>query len=153
MSGYINFENRNKIISFFIKDDKYNKIWDAIKNKLGTKFHSEPVYECKYLKAKAKEFDGVIKTKFWGNNMPKENMHYTCIACITTDSVLRIDKKNHLQVYLEECKMEQKTQMSRFINTELKFDSESSDSDLERIGPKFDNELMSKLEKSGSNSE
>ena len=34
-------------------------------------------------------------------------MHYTCIACITTDSVLRIDKRNHLQVYLEECKMEQ----------------------------------------------
>ena len=43
--------------------------------------------------------------------------------------------------------------MSRFINTELKSDSESSDSDLERIGSKFDNELMSKLEKSGSDSE
>ena len=25
-------------------------------------------------------------------------------ACITVDSVLRIDKKNHPQVYLEECK-------------------------------------------------
>ena len=25
--------------------------------------------------------------------MPKENMHYTCIACITIDSVMRIDKK------------------------------------------------------------
>ena len=36
--------------------------------------------------------------------MPKENMHYTCIACITIDSVMRIDKKNHPQVYLEECK-------------------------------------------------
>ena len=34
----------------------------------------------------------------------KENMHYTCIACITIDSVMRIDKKNHPQVYLEECK-------------------------------------------------
>ena len=31
-------------------------------------------------------------------------MHYTCIACITIDSVMRIDKKNHPQVYLEECK-------------------------------------------------
>ena len=36
--------------------------------------------------------------------MPKENMHYTCIACITIDSVINIDKKNHPQVYLEECK-------------------------------------------------
>ena len=35
-------------MSFFIKDDevrdKYEEIWDAIKNKLGIKFHSEPVY-------------------------------------------------------------------------------------------------------------
>ena len=36
--------------------------------------------------------------------MPKENMHYTCIACITIDSVMRMDKKNHPQAYLEEGK-------------------------------------------------
>ena len=36
--------------------------------------------------------------------MLKENMNYTCIACITIDSVLRIDKKNNPQLYLEECK-------------------------------------------------
>ena len=28
-----------------------------------------------------------------GNELPKENMHYTCIACITIDSVMRMDKK------------------------------------------------------------
>ena len=39
-------------------------------------------------------------------------------------------------------------QMSRFINTELKWDSESSDSDSEKVN----NELMTKLE-SGSDSE
>ena len=40
--------------------------------------------------------------------------------------------------------------MPRFINTELKSDSESSDSDLEseKIGVKVDNESMAKL-KSG----
>ena len=49
--------------------------------------------------------------------------------------------------------------MSKFINTELKSDLESSDSgsylDLKRkkIGAKVENELMTKLEKSGSNSE
>ena len=46
-----------------------------IKNKLGNKFYSEPVYEKKYLKAKVREFDGVIKTTFLGNDIPKENMH------------------------------------------------------------------------------
>ena len=96
MSGYIKyFENGAKNMSFFIKDDevweKCDTIWDVIKNKLGIKFHSEPVYEYKYLKAKVREFDGVIKTNFLGNNMPKENVHYTCIACITIDSVMRIN--------------------------------------------------------------
>ena len=33
--------------------------------------------------------------------MPNENMHYTSIACITIDSVMKIDTKNHPQVYLK----------------------------------------------------
>ena len=83
--------------------------------------------------------------------MPKENMHYACIACITIDSVLRIDKKNHPQVYLEECKYRvKKIQMSRFIK-QLKSDSDS-DLDSEKVGSIFDAELMAKL-KSGSDSE
>ena len=45
--------------------------------------------------------------------------------------------------------------MSRFINTELKSDLELSDSDLdsEKIGANVDNELMTILEKSYSDSE
>ena len=80
MSGYIKyFENGSKNMSFLIKDDevreKYDKIWDAIKNKLVIKFHCESVYEYRYLKAKVREFDSVIKTNFLGNDKPKENMH------------------------------------------------------------------------------
>ena len=143
-------------MSFLIKDDevwdKYDKIWDVIKNKLNIKFHSEPVYEYKYLKAKVREFNGVIKTNFLGNDMPKENMNYTCIACITIDSVMNIDKKNHPQVYLEECKYRiKKTQMPKFIKNELKSDS---DLDLDsEVESKSDAKLMAKLEKSGSDSE
>ena len=81
-----------------IKDDKvwekHEQIWKVIKNKLQIKFHSEPVYEQKYLKAKVTEFDGVIKTNVLGNGVPKENMHYTCIACLSIDSVIKINKKN-----------------------------------------------------------
>ena len=63
--------------------------------------------------------------------MPKENMHYACIACITIDSVMKMDKKYFPQVYLEECKYKiKKIQMSRFINAEIDLDSDSgSDSD------------------------
>ena len=99
MNGYIEyFENGGKTMSFLMKDeevlDKYDKIWDVIKNKLGTKFHSKPAYDETNIKAtKLREFDGKIKTIFLGTDVPKENMHYTCIACITIDSVMRIDKK------------------------------------------------------------
>ena len=91
-----------------IKDDnvldRHNKIWDKIKKKVNIKFHSMPVYDETYIKAKVREFDGKIKANFLGDEVPKENMHYTCIACITIDSVMKMDKKNYPQVYLEECK-------------------------------------------------
>ena len=75
--------------------------------------------------------------------MPEENMQYTCIACITIDSVLRINKKYHPQIYLEECKYKiKKTQMPKFIKADLKSDSDSDlDSDLEKMEAKIDNEL------------
>ena len=119
-----------KNMSFLIKNDevweKYEDIWDVIKNKLGIKFHSEPIYEKKYLKAKIREFDGDIKTNFLGNGLPKENMYYTCIACITIDSVIRMNKKNYPQVHLDESKYKiKKIQMPRFINVELESDSDS----------------------------
>ena len=102
------------------------------------------VYDGKYLKTKVREYDGVIKTNFLGNDVPKENMHYTCIACITIDYVMRMEKKNFPQVYLEECKYKiKKIQMSRFINTELDSDSES-DSEP-------DDELMAKLKSDSDN--
>ena len=99
MNEYIKyFENGSENMSFFIKDDdvlyKYNdKIRDKIKEKLNIKFHSETIYDKKYIKAKVREFDRVIKTNLLDNKVSKENMHYTCIACLTIDSVVRTDKK------------------------------------------------------------
>ena len=83
-----------------------------------------PVYDKTYIKVEVREFDGVIKTNFLGNEVRKENMHYTCIACITID--MRMDEKNYPQVYFEECKYKvKKVQIPRFINAELESDSES----------------------------
>ena len=101
------------------------------------------------MKAKVREFYSKIKTNFLGAGVPKENMHYTSIACITIDSVMRMDKKNYPQVYLDKSKYRvKKIQLSRFINAELESDSES---DLETES-KSDTELMAKLE-SNSDSE
>ena len=79
MSGYIKyFENGSKNISFLIKDDEVgdrcDEILYVIKDKLDPEFHSEPVYENKYLKAKLRELHGAIETNFLGNDMPKENI-------------------------------------------------------------------------------
>ena len=81
-----------------------------------------PVYHEKYIKAKVRKFDGVIKTNFLGDKIPKESVHYACIACITFDSVMKMEKRK----------------ISKFITTELESESES---ELES-----DNELGSKSE-------
>ena len=72
----------------------------------------------------------MIKTNFLGNDVTKEHKHYTCIACITLDSVIRIDKKNDPQVYLEECKYKiKRIQIPRFINIESDSESDSESDD------------------------
>ena len=71
------FEYDGKNMSFLIKNsevwEKYKKIWNVIKNKLNIKFHSQPIYENKYLKVNVREFGGNIKTNFLGNGLPIEN--------------------------------------------------------------------------------
>ena len=138
MNGYIKyFENGGKNMSFLIKNsevwEKYEDIWNVIKNKLNIKFHSQSIYENKYLKTKVREFDSSIKINFLRNGLPKENTYYTCIACITIDSVKKMSKKNYPQVYLEECKYKaKKINTPRFINTKLETDSEPDiETDLE----------------------
>ena len=61
---------------------------------------------------------------------------------MTIDSVVRMNKNNYPQVYLEECKYKiKKIHIPRFTNTELESESESES--------ESDSELMVKL-KSGS---
>ena len=67
-------------MSFVIKDDdvpnKYNEIQDQIKEKLNIKFHSMPIFDEKYIKAKIREFNGEFITNF-------QLMKYQIKACIT----------------------------------------------------------------------
>ena len=53
MNGYIKYlENGGRNMSFLIKNnevwEKYEDIWNVVKNKLSIKFHGQPVYENKY---------------------------------------------------------------------------------------------------------
>ena len=77
MNGYIKyFKNGGKNMSFLIKDDsvlnKYNEIWDKIKEKLSIKFHSKPVYDQKYIKVKKENFTLKLKQTFYVIKYQKE---------------------------------------------------------------------------------
>ena len=106
MNGYIKYyDNGEKNMSFLIEDEdvylKYTEIWNKIKNLLGVKLHSQPFYDDKYIKTKVNTFNSMISTLFSGNEIPKERNHCICIGTIFVVSVLKIDKKNYRQVYLE----------------------------------------------------
>ena len=108
ISGCIKyFENGGKNMSFEIKEESvyleiYAEILNKIKSVLNVKFHSQPIYDNKYIMIKA--FNNTINTLFSGDEIPKEKNHYACISAFCINSVSRTDKKNYLQVYLEQCK-------------------------------------------------
>ena len=95
---------------------------------LNVKFHSQPIYDEKYIKIKVKTFHNMINTLFSGDEILKERIHYVCIAAICIDSVLRLDKKNYPQVYLEQCKYKmRKRKLVDFIDDEVGLSSNNSD--------------------------
>ena len=110
MSRYIYFKNGGKNMSLKIEEEsvylKYAEIWNKIKNMLNVKFLCQSIYDDKYIKTKAKTFNNTVNTLFSGDKMPNERIHYICIsaATICIDSVLRTDKKNYPQFYLEQRK-------------------------------------------------
>ena len=95
-------------MSFKIEDEsiylEYNEIWNKIKKTRCIRFHSQPIYDDEYIKTKVKTFNGVINTVFSNNKISKEGVHYICIAAICIGSILKLDKKNYPQVYLEQWK-------------------------------------------------
>ena len=66
-------------MSFVIKDDdvldKYNDIWNKFKKTLNIKFYSMLVYDEECIRAKVREFYGVIKTNILGDEIPKDVVH------------------------------------------------------------------------------
>ena len=111
---------------------KYAKIWNKIKSILNVKFHSQPIYDDKYIKTKVKTFNNTVNTLFSGDEISKERIHYVCISAIFMDSVLRTDKKNYPQVYLEQCKYKtKKRELVSFINDEINFSSDNNSDDLD----------------------
>ena len=86
MSGYIKyFDNGGKNMSFVTDNkqfyEKYDKIWNAVKNFLKLKFAASPIRDGKYILAKLKIFKKKNLITFNNNIVPmeKKSLHlYSC---------------------------------------------------------------------------
>ena len=135
MNGYIKyFDESAKNMSFVTDDEKvyekYNEIWEVIRNFLKIDFTVNPVRDDIYLVAKLKIFNKINKTTFTNNAIPMEINNYICIPAIDIDSLLKIDKRLYPQAYLEQCKYKlKKRKIVNYINDEII--DENSDSDID----------------------
>ena len=116
--------------------EKYNKIWNKIKNLFKKEFNSEPGYNDKYIKTKIKIFNNRVYTNFQNNKIPKDNKNCVCLSVILLDSIfVNSDKEYYPQIFLEEFKyMIKDRKIINTINDDLEL-TESNKSDDE-----FDNE-------------
>ena len=126
MDGYIKyFDDGGKNVSFVTDDEKiyekYNEIWEVIRNPLKIDFTVNPVRDDIYLVAKLKIFDRINRTTFNNNKyIPMERNHYICIPVIDIDSILKIDKRAYPQAYLEQCKYKlKKRKIVNYIDDEI----------------------------------
>ena len=106
VDGYIKyFKDGGKNMSFITDDEKiyekYNKIWEVIRELLKVNFDVSPVRDDKYLVGKLKIFAGTNRTTF-NNSISIEKNHYIYIPAIDIDAVLKIDERAYPQAYLEQ---------------------------------------------------
>ena len=96
MDGYIKyFDDGGKNMSFVTDDEKiyekYNEIWEVIRNLLKIDFTVNRIRDDIYLVAKLKIFNKINRTTFNTNNYIRmERNHYICIPVIDIDSVPNI---------------------------------------------------------------
>ena len=67
-------------------------------------FHSQSVYNKKYLKTEIKSYEGKINKNLHYGKMPNEDFHHIFLSVILIDSISNIDKHYYPQVVLEEYK-------------------------------------------------
>ena len=105
MSAYRRDFNETKYMSLFIKDndllEKYNEIWEKVKNNMKNEFDSEPVYNKKYMKIKIKSYNEKINTNFPNNKILKGGSQRIYLSVILIDTVFIKGKSYYPRVFLE----------------------------------------------------
>ena len=115
-------EGDNKLMSFRIDDErvleKYKAIWTKIDDLKNIKLNALPVYDYKYIKTKIRTFGDKVYANFRGLNVAEDDIECESFTVISIDSLLVYDKKNYLQVYLDNYKILNK-QMTDYFDENL----------------------------------
>ena len=137
MIGYVKYFDDNKVMSFKVTDkkllNKYVKIWEKVEELLNVKFESKPIYgeDDKYIKATIKSYQDNVNKNIQGKKTPKENSSHKCLS-ITLESIIKVNKKYHPQILLDECKYEVKNKkVENLIKDDLELITSDSESDSE----------------------
>ena len=85
MIGYVKYFDKNNNRMSFAADDnellkKYTKIWKKIRELIGKKFDSKPVWGDKYIGTRIKSYGDKVDTNFQGKKVPKESLSYKCLS-------------------------------------------------------------------------
>ena len=107
-------------MSFLIKDDelleKYNAIWEKVRNSIKKEFDSKQI---------VKSYNGKI-TYFQNNKIAKEGSQYICLSVILINSVFRTGKNYYPQVFVEEFKYAVKRKYKReYMTNNIEISSDS----------------------------
>ena len=106
-------------------DWKYNTVWDKVSADIKKQFDSEPVYKKNLLKIKVKSHGDQV-TDFYGKKIPKLDSNHTCLAVSSFDPTLKKDNYYYPQVFLKECKYNEK-KVIRLIIDDLESSYDDSD--------------------------
>ena len=140
MIGYLNiFKDGAKKMSFFTDNneflERYTAIWEKINNLVNKKFDSDPIYNNNYINTKIRSCNNDIKTNFRNinnknNKLPEKNKPYKCASLISSDSIIKTNKKYYPQTLLQERVYKLINKKVENIITNINLDS-SSESDNE----------------------
>ena len=140
MTGYLNiFKDGARKMSFFTDNneflERYMAIWEKISDLVNKKFDSDPIYNNKHINTKIRSYNNGIKTNFRNidnknNKLAEKNKSYKCVSLISSDSIIKINKKYYPQTLLQECVYKRINKKVENVITNINLDS-SSESDNE----------------------
>lgn len=124
MKGFLNKCEKTQYMSSVINDEKilekYGLIWNKISVIIKKEFDAQPVYSEKYASTKIKSHNSKIKTENNGTKLHTEKSACYCLSKILFDSVCKKngDDKYYPQVYLEECKYQERKRRKKRLEKE-----------------------------------